>query len=186
MPKPCPNHEWVVYSTILKENYLLVQCVKCGMIGTVQDPTADEWSAAFYAPSVPYQWMESGRVKEEQAAALRVAPKQPGKRCECVKAGRVQAPADYERVADEITKMDRPLTAEERSELKQLAEMVAKSDDLCSLFFPLFISSYQDATGSEPSAAVRVIAERIGKWHRAGLHQSPGVIAKILRDVAAQ
>ena len=56
------NHEWVVFSTVLSDVLLLVQCVGCGACGTVDDPSEDEWRAAFRAPSEPYRWNASGRV----------------------------------------------------------------------------------------------------------------------------
>jgi hypothetical protein len=55
-------HEWVVFSTALKERALLVQCVDCGAIGTVDDPTREEWSEAFHAPERPYRWHDESRV----------------------------------------------------------------------------------------------------------------------------
>lgn len=47
-------HEWVVFSTALADVCLLVQCVDCGMVGIVPDPSEKEWSDAFHAPSRPY------------------------------------------------------------------------------------------------------------------------------------
>ena len=187
MQTTCPNttaHEWVVFSTILQDCYLFVQCVQCGLIGIIDDPTTEEWSDAFHAPNRPYRWTQPARVKEEVVASLRVVPKQPGQTCDCIKAGRVLVPADYERVPDGITDLDRSITEEERLNLQELANLVADSDDLCSGLLPLFIRSFQEDTGSESTAAVRLVAERIEQWHRVGLHQSPGVVAKILRDVA--
>lgn len=56
------DHEGVVFSTALNEGCLMVQCVNCGAHGSVDDPSADEWSEAFYAPSNPYRWMDDERV----------------------------------------------------------------------------------------------------------------------------
>jgi len=56
------DHEWVVFSTALNEGCLMVQCVICGAHGSVDDPAADEWNEAFYAPSNPYRWMDYERV----------------------------------------------------------------------------------------------------------------------------
>lgn len=56
------GHEWVVFSTALKDVSLLVQCVNCGAGGTVDDPTKEEWSEAFHAPTSPYGWDNGSRV----------------------------------------------------------------------------------------------------------------------------
>src|SRR5208337_4129611 len=43
----CANdHEWVVYSTALLEGWLMLQCVECGAMGTIDDPSPEEWSGA--------------------------------------------------------------------------------------------------------------------------------------------
>ena len=67
------------------------------------------------------------------------------------------------------------------AELEQLAELVGKSD-LCSRLFPLFIHSYQDHTGHEPTGAVNRIAVSIEKIDRMGLHCAPQVVARVLRE----
>lgn len=56
------DHEWVVFSTAINDGCLMVQCVNCGAHGSVDDPTEEEWSEAFYAPSHPYRWMDDERV----------------------------------------------------------------------------------------------------------------------------
>ena len=60
--KTCQHHEWVVFSTALKERWLMLQCAKCGILGTVGDPSEEEWSVAFHAPSRPYSWHDDARV----------------------------------------------------------------------------------------------------------------------------
>jgi hypothetical protein len=45
------DHEWVVYSTAMQEGWLMVQCVECLALGTIDEPSEEEWSAAFHAPS---------------------------------------------------------------------------------------------------------------------------------------
>ena len=56
------DHEWVVFSTALNEICLLVQCVQCGAVRTVDSPSKAEWSEAFHAPSRPYRWHDASRV----------------------------------------------------------------------------------------------------------------------------
>src|SRR5262249_31755161 len=56
-------HEWVVYSTALEDRCLMLQCVECGALGTVDDPTKKEWRKGYYAPSRPYRWTDEARVR---------------------------------------------------------------------------------------------------------------------------
>lgn len=57
------QHEWGVFSTVLEDATLLVQCVECGAYGRVCNPTAEEWQLAFHAPSNPYHWPDNERVE---------------------------------------------------------------------------------------------------------------------------
>ena len=69
----CPHgHEWVVFSTALAEVCLMVQCVECGTMGSIDDPSTEEWSEAFDAPSSPYRWIDGARVRERGIASPRV------------------------------------------------------------------------------------------------------------------
>lgn len=56
------EHDWVVYSTALAEVWLMLECFDCGAHGSVDDPSKEEWSAAFSAPSNPYRWDDKSRV----------------------------------------------------------------------------------------------------------------------------
>lgn len=58
----CSPHRWVVFSTALMQGSLMLLCLDCGAYGTVDNPTKEEWSAAFHAPSEPYFWNEPERV----------------------------------------------------------------------------------------------------------------------------
>jgi hypothetical protein len=40
----------------------MLQCTKCGLHGTVDDPTLEEWSQAFDAPATPYPWTDESRI----------------------------------------------------------------------------------------------------------------------------
>ncbi len=57
------EHEWVVFSTALEEGCLMLQCVKCGAMGSVDDPSKEEWSEAYHAPASPYRWQDAARVR---------------------------------------------------------------------------------------------------------------------------
>lgn len=56
-------HRFVVFSTAVQDGVLLVECNECGRVGIVPDPTREEWSKAFTAPSQPYDWSDNARVK---------------------------------------------------------------------------------------------------------------------------
>jgi hypothetical protein len=56
------NHHWIVFSTALEQRALMLQCADCGAFGTVDDPSLEEWRAAYKAPSEPYQWHDAARV----------------------------------------------------------------------------------------------------------------------------
>ena len=60
-PKTC-THDWEVYSTALEDVCLELQCKKCAILGEVPDPTKEEWSKGYSAPSNPYPWTENERV----------------------------------------------------------------------------------------------------------------------------
>jgi hypothetical protein len=40
----------------------MLQCTRCGLHGTVDDPTREEWSKAYDAPSNPYPWTDVARI----------------------------------------------------------------------------------------------------------------------------
>ena len=68
-PATC-DHEWWVYSTATVQMCLELYCGNCAIAGTVNDPTEDEWAAAFHAPSKHYRWFEPGRVTVGKARML--------------------------------------------------------------------------------------------------------------------
>lgn len=68
-PEKC-DHEWVVYSTSLQDGSLEVHCNKCALLGSVPNPTKEEWSKAFDAPSNPYPWSENDRVVKGTARLI--------------------------------------------------------------------------------------------------------------------
>jgi hypothetical protein len=174
------EHEWVVFSTALQEGLLMLQCVECGAMGTVDDPTREEWAEAFHAPSRPYRWTEEARVhvRHEPPCPLYVVrAEKDAPVCDCDSHREAH---EYERFPAEIVKPEKNLTPEEKMDLEELAQMVGTSD-LCSRNFPFFIRSYQDSTGNEPTGVVKRIANRIEEIDRMGLHCSPEVVSKVLR-----
>jgi hypothetical protein len=98
----CQDHEWVVFSTATEEGWLMLQCVRCGGHGTVNDPSPKEWSEAFAAPSKPYRWHDETRVviHDEVPTDQPYVQKRPqgARPCECYSEVGVPEPGDYERV----------------------------------------------------------------------------------------
>ena len=60
------KHEWIVYSTALVPATIMLQCRLCGKRGGVLQHTVEEWSLAYYAPSMPFRWADESRVLLEQ------------------------------------------------------------------------------------------------------------------------
>lgn len=184
----CKDHEWVVFSTAMNDGCLMLQCVQCGLHATVDDPSKEEWSKAYHAPSKPYRWRDETRVviHEEHPADQRYVQKKPAsaRKCECHAKLGVPEPGDYERVWIEATRPKPDVTLEARKELLHLAAMADGADDLCSTFLPLFVEGYQQDTGGEPSHAVRWFAKQVEKLRAMGVHCSSSVIATLLRELA--
>ena len=50
------KHKWIVYSTAVGTGVILCKCERCKVNGVVRDPSEDEWTTAYFAPSDPYEW----------------------------------------------------------------------------------------------------------------------------------
>jgi hypothetical protein len=59
------ERDWWVYSTVLEGRAILVKDRLSGKRGSIDDPTPEEWSRAFYAPSCNYRWEDGSRVAED-------------------------------------------------------------------------------------------------------------------------
>ncbi len=70
-----------------------------------------------------------------------------------------------------------------KDELIALADFVGGTD-LCSHLLPLFIRSCETETGVRLSGAIHKIITRIEEFDLTGLHCSPAVVARIIRDFA--
>jgi hypothetical protein len=164
----------------------MLQCVECGLHGVLKDPTKDEWPEAFYSPSRPYLWSEMSRVvlTGNSAGNQRYVMRRPGDgpRCECYARRGVLEPGQFERVPVEVTRPTIKLNTEDRSEIRAVADLVAQSD-LCSFLLPLFLSTIEEHTGHKPGKALLEVARRIEVIDRKGLHCSPSVLARVLRDI---
>lgn len=185
-PQQAHAHEWVVFSTAITEGWLMLQCVRCGLHGTVEDPTGEEWSEAFHAPSKPYRWRDKSRVtvKGFRTGDRRyVVRATAGPRCECYEKRRIIEPRDYERLPLEIMRPVLSLTAQDRAELEMMAGVATKGK-LCSFLLPYYLQCFQQDTGDVPGDALQEAARRIELIDRKGLHCSPGVVAHVLGQMA--
>ena len=182
--KPC-IHEWVVFSTALKQGWLMLQCIHCGAMGTVNDPTEEEWAAAFHAPTNPYRWEDESRVqvRRKDFDVFHVIKAKPQPSCECAANIEGFKHLDYERIPVEIAEHSEVLETKEKAELVNLAEWVGTTD-LCSRLFPLFIRKYQEHTGNELLGAVRKVAQLVEYWNACGHHLSPKGVARLLVEYA--
>lgn len=162
----------------------MLQCVECGTMATVDHPTKKEWRRAFHAPSRPYRWIDETRVhvrREPPCPFYVIRTDQSAPTCECPSKVSDDAEREYERFPAEIVSPGAALTEEEVSDLEQLAELVNKTD-LCSRLFPLFIHTCQEHSGHEPTGAVKRLAAQIEQIDRMGLHCSPQVVARVLKE----
>ncbi len=132
------GHEWVVYSTAMQEGWLMLQCVECWAMGTIDEPSKEEWSAAFHAPSRPYRWREDTRVTLRGHAAPCVIRAVGVSLCDCPSQLSLPPGSGYERVPGGIWYHPGRLSEEEKSELLELAAFVFRTD-LCSHLFPGFV-----------------------------------------------
>ena len=181
------HHVWVVFSTALADGWLMLQCVDCGLHGTVEDPTSEEWGEAFHAPSRPFQWIDETRVvikPEVRLAHKSVVRTEGSKKCECYEQRGVIKPQGFERFPNELTRPSINMTDADRKELVDMAETV-RHGVLCSYLFEYFLKCFQRDTGHQSGNAVRTMARRISALDRKGLHCSPSVVARLLTDIAA-
>jgi hypothetical protein len=185
----CNTHEWIVFSTAVAERWLMVQCLHCGLHGTVNDPSKKEWTEAFDAPTKPYPWRDQTRVviHEERPKSQRYAQKKapsPNK-CVCDLALRVPEPGAKERFWIEVLTSKPDVTREARQEILRLAALAEDTDELCSTLFPVFVEGYQQHTGVEPTYAVRWFAKQIETLRMKGIHCSSSKMANLLRELAS-
>lgn len=166
----CHDHEWAAFSTALLQRWVMVQCVRCGQHGTVDDPSPEEWSAAYRAPSAPYRWPDDARVTRRAVGPLYVRT----------------GPSGYERLPREVVGRLSPLAPDEREELLALAEFVEGSNELDSGLFPLFVTSFQQDTGAVAGRAVKHLTARIGQFDCRGLRLTPAQVAWVLRCHATE
>jgi hypothetical protein len=186
----CNNHEWVVFSTAIAERWLMVQCLDCGLHGTVNDPTKKEWTEAFGAPTQPYRWHDQTRVviHEEHPKSVRYAQgKAPyPKKCVCdLKKLGVAEPGAYERFWIEATTPKPFVTPEARVEFLCWATLVEGTHVLCSRLFPELVESVHQYTSLKAPDAVRRFTKQLKTLGMKGIHFSSSEVASLLRDLAS-
>ena len=53
----------------------MLQCIECLLMGAIDTPSREEWSASSHAPSRPYRWHDDTRVTlRGQAAPVSSGP----------------------------------------------------------------------------------------------------------------
>jgi hypothetical protein len=184
----CKNHEWEVFSTAIAERWLMVQCLDCGLHGTVNDPTKKEWTEGFSAPTRPYRWHDQARVvihdehPKSRPGAQNMTPSP--KKCVCdLKLG-VPEPGAYERFWIEATTPKPFVTPEARQEFLCLATLAEGTHVLCSRLFPALVEGYQQYTGRKATYAVRRFTKQLKTLGMKGIHFSSSEIANLLRELA--
>jgi len=180
----CSSHEWVAFSTALSEGWIMVQCVECGLHGTIEDPTKDEWSDAYHAPSRPYRWLDNSRVTEKNVGDFYVARATVRQPCGCAgECGRNDL-QKYDRIPAEITRRHKPISERARREIIELADCIGDKPEMCSRLFPVFVEGFIEYSGRAYAPATLEIVSRIGRFDSKGLHMSNAVVARVLRTYA--
>ena len=64
-----PKREWWVFSTAIKQGWLMLTCKITGATGSVRDSSQEEWASAYFAPSEPYRWHDESRVFIDEEAS---------------------------------------------------------------------------------------------------------------------
>jgi hypothetical protein len=176
------DHEWVVFSTAVDDQMLMVQCINCLAIGTVDDPSHAEWNEAFHAPSKPYRWDEGMRVTvryRDNGVPYVIRADHSAPICECRP---YERDLPYLRCPGEILKEPAPMTPEEMADLTNLAGAVAISNT-CGSVLAEFLR-YCEEDGHEASGASKRIASYMEQISARGIHCPPHVVAFVLRKYA--
>ena len=177
------QHEWVVFSSALQEHWLMLQCVECGVMGTVEDPSAYEWKRAGKASMRPFRWSDDKRVVVRETASLYIVRSGKWPQCKCGRRSFNHEVPQFERFPREIIRRNYAISPEEQNDLLELAKAVDDSD-LCSRLFPTFVRSYREHTGAEVTGAAVRVARLIEQIDAKGIHCTPFVVALVLREFA--
>lgn len=157
------SHRWIVFSTAIADGCLMLNCRDCGAMGTVDDPSSEEWSNAFHAPTTPYSWDDESRVSVRQQGPVYVK-----KATNSDSSGRIKPPS-------------KRLTQQELVELTSLEELVIEAS-LDGRLFPLFLHSFQQNSGREVCGATKRLASQVEKLVAAGRCFTPAMMGIVIRE----
>jgi hypothetical protein len=177
----CSSHEWVAFSTALSEGWIMVQCVECGLHGTIEDPSKEEWGEASHAPSRPYRWLDTSRVREKSVGDFYVARASERKPCDCMGESSRHDSREYDRIPAEITRRHKPISERARREIIELADCIGDKPEMCSRLFPVFVEGFIEYSGRAYAPATLEIVSRIERF---GMHMANAVVARVLRTYA--
>lgn len=177
----CSNHEWVAFSTALSEGWIMVQCVECGLHGTIEDPTKEEWGEAYHAPSRPYRWLDNTRVTEKAVGDFYVARATERKSCDCMDESSQHDSREYDRIPAEITRRHNSISERASQEIIEMAEFIGDKPEMCSRLFPVFVKGFIEYSGRVYAPATLEIVSRIERF---GMHMRNAVVARVLRTYA--
>jgi hypothetical protein len=178
------GHEWVVYSTALAEGWLMLKCVECGAMGTINDPSAEDWSDAYQAPSRPYRWKDGTRITDRGIAFTRIIRAVHNSLCGCPCQRGLPEKRGYDRLTEGIWEHSDHLSDHQKAVLIEFAAFVAESE-LCSRFLPAFIQSLDADRVHRSNWVIYNLVDRIEQFDAVGLHCSPAVVARIFREYAS-
>ena len=160
----CNEHEWVVYSYSGGLQELKLQCVECGLLGSVESPSRSAIAKVGLvdAPfSGLYLWPYANRVIPGVIAPPRVIRWQPGENCDCLdREHEYEMKTPYQRLPGGISVFDRPLT---RKELDVFAKLCTRltNTGLCSRNFQAFLTAWQAVEKMTLPKAVTIFAKRV-------------------------
>lgn len=61
-PDPLVDYQWEVRNCAYLPVWIMLESPTTGLVGSVRDPSPEEWEKAYHAPSNPYPWPEPWRV----------------------------------------------------------------------------------------------------------------------------
>lgn len=157
------GHRWIVFSTAIADGCLMLNCRDCGAMGTVDDPSSEEWKMAFHAPTTPYSWDDESRVSVRQQEPFYVT-----KESSSDSSGRITPPS-------------KRLTLQELSELKTLDKIVIEAS-LDGHLFPLYLRSFAEDTGREFCGVAKRLASQVEKLVAAGRCFTPAMMGIVIRE----
>ena len=141
----------------------MLNCTACGAMGTVDDPSRDEWASAYEAPSKPYRWTDNSRVRFRQAGPVYVERW-------------TSSPT-----AGKIIASETPLTERELKELK-LLEDTASEAELDGQLLDGYVHMFQEVSRIQPTRAIEQLTEQFSGLVSQGRVFTPAMLAIVIRE----